>query len=329
MADSTHTTHAPPIRWLFARQERRQRALRYWVRDTAMGVLNTTLHQGLKALPIDACSAFGATASALSPKRYPASDARARANWRRLRPEQSDPASVDAAMRRRWRCIGRTMAEFSVLDRLWAAGRIAVEGSEHLDALRAANRPILNVWVHLGNWETIGVTCFAVGHPGAGLYLPPENRFDHRIAVKVREHYGAKIFPPGPKAMRAAVRCLTERKLLYVILIDETIDDRVSAPAFGRELRTDGNIAFAARLAWLTNAAIVPAYCVRLDDRAQFKVTYAPPVDLIRDGDRDAALVANIHRINAVIEPIVRAHLDQWYFLLDLEFDAQDIQSQS
>jgi KDO2-lipid IV(A) lauroyltransferase len=294
----------------------------YWVRDTAIGLLNTAIHQTLKLLSIDACSAFGALVSPLSARRYAESDRRARRNWRKLRPEQSDPAAVDAAMDRLWRSVSRTMTEFSVLHRLWESGRIAVDGIEHLDAAKSAGKPILVAGVHLGNWETIAVTLIASGHPGSGIYWPQENRFDTRIAVKARERLGAVLIPAGPGAMRAAVTALHAKKGPFVMFIDECIDDHVYAPAFGRRLTAEGNIAYAARLAVLTGAEIIPAYSVRLGDRAQFKVTFLPPVALGR-GRRDADVLANVAAINAVIEPVVRRHLDQWYFALDFEFDRQ------
>ncbi len=119
MADGTDT---PPIRWLFERSERRRRAIQYWVGDTAKGFLLTAVHEALKALPIDACSAVGAMLAKNASLRYPELDARARENLKRLRPEQSDPVSVDATMSRLWRSVARTRAELSVLDRLWRPG---------------------------------------------------------------------------------------------------------------------------------------------------------------------------------------------------------------
>ena len=96
-------------------------------------------------------------------RRYAELDARARENLKQIRPEQSDPASIDATMSRLWRSVARTRAELSVLDRLWRAGRIAVEGVEYMDAARAAGRPILGVVLHLGNWEAMGVASVSLG----------------------------------------------------------------------------------------------------------------------------------------------------------------------
>jgi KDO2-lipid IV(A) lauroyltransferase len=324
---------APPLHWLLTNAERRGRAWSYWIVDPVVGLYNTILHYAMRLLPIDVCSNLGAFLSFYSPTIFfRASDARARKAWIRLRPEESDPSSVDAAMRRLWRCISRTMAEYSVIDRLWDAGRISVEGMEHLHAARAADRPLLIAALHLANWEVAIIPMPMLGFAGSGIYQPLENRFDLRLAKNVRNRYNAGQVSAGrynagqvsgggfgPGALLAALAALREKRGPFVIFVDEFIRGRVNAPAFGRPLRAKGNIGHVARLAARTNAAVIPAYCVRLDDSAHFKVHYLPPIELVQTSNHKADVITNVDRINAVIEPIVRKHLDQWYFLLDIE----------
>jgi Kdo2-lipid IVA lauroyltransferase/acyltransferase len=300
---------------------RSKRFVEYWIRDAVVGLLNLSIHNALKLLSIDQCSAFGAFIVRFTKKRYPESAARGRRNWRILRPAEADDTSTDAAMRRLWRSISRTMCEFSVLHRLWDAGRISVTGVEHLDAVRDSKRPRLVACLHLGNWETIPVALIGVGHPGSGIYLPLENRFDTYIAVKVRERCGEILYPgDGPGAMRAAIRDLTRNEGVFVVFVDEEVRGRVHAPDFGRQPRADGNMAYVARLAVKTGAEIIPAYCVRRNDSAHFQVHFLPPVPLARTG-APGELMDNMAAINAVIEPIIRAHLDQWFYALDFEFE--------
>ncbi len=312
----------PPLRWLWANAERRRRVWTYWIVDPLVGAYNTTLHYSMRLLSIDACSNLGAFLSFYSPFFYRESDARARRAWIKLRPEQSDPASVDAAIRRLWRCISRTMAEYSIIDQLWDAGRISVEGAQHLQAARAAEKPILIAMLHLGNWEVVAVTSIKLGFAGPGIYVPLDNRFDMRLAIKTRKRYSlTQQIPAGPHALRFALGTLRQKREPFGIFVDEFIRGRVHAPAFGRPPRAEGNIAYAARLAAMTHATLIPAYCVRLDDSARFKVHFLPPVELVQTGDRDADILANTGRVDAAIEPIIRKYLDQWYFLLDFEFD--------
>ena len=201
------------------------------------------------------------------------------------------------------------------------AGRIEVSDIGHLDRARRQGKPILVTPVHLGNWEIVLVAGIACGHHGSGIYEPPKNRFEHRIANVVRARYGARFVAAGPNSVREAVRDLKARKGPFIVYIDEFIRGRVQAPSFGRELRPDANIAYAVRLAAMTDAVLIPAYCLRLNDSARFKVQFLPPLDLVCTGDRAADIAENVKRLDNVIEPIIRAHLDQWYFVLDFEFN--------
>jgi lauroyl/myristoyl acyltransferase len=314
-------TARPPLRWMLERGERRRRALQYWIVHTLVGPLNMSIHYSLRMLPIDACSAVGAALGAFAQIRLPVKDAHAREVWRRTRPD-ADKAAVDAAMRRLWRNVGRTMAEFSVLDRMWDAGRIEVVGRENLDRASATGRPMIGLGLHLGNWETLGLAMLRIGFQGGSIYVPPDNRFDQIIAAKARR----RIAPEGailarPNAAAEAYIMLTKKKQQIVMYADELSRGRVWGPAFGRALRTNGNIGNAIRLARLSNALIVPIYSERLGDQARFRVSALPPVDLVDTGDRDADLMTNIAKVDAVIDPIIRSHLDQWFFALDFEFD--------
>ena len=313
--------NAPPLRWLLGSAEQRRRAIRYWCADVAVGAFNSAMHHGLRLLPVDWCSAIGARLGQVSPARYRESDARARQVFIRLRPEASDPAWLDAAMRRLWRNVGRTMAEYSVLDRLWEAGRIDVEGMEHVDAAHASGQPILFACLHLANWETGVRAVVEAGHSLTAYYLPPENRFEHRLVKKVRDRYGVTTILPGHYSNRAVLRLLRENKDVFMFYIDEFIRDRVHAPAFGRKLQPTGNIAYVARLAAISGAKVIPVYSVRVGDSARFKVTFLPEVELVNTGNRDADTMANIARLDAVIDPVIKANLDQWYYVLDFEFD--------
>jgi KDO2-lipid IV(A) lauroyltransferase len=317
MAD---VAEAPPLRWFLGDATQRRRAWEYWGRDTAVGLLNTGIHYGMRAVPVDACSWAGAQMGALAQQRYREADARARVLWRRLRPEASDPAWLDATMQQFWRDVGRTLAEFSVLDKLWAQGRISVVGADFPFAVRKAGRRLIVMGVHLGNWEATGRTLIGLGFKGAAIYQVPDNRFEHWIVQQFRKRYGGKLVPQGSAGARVAYRTLHETDGIF-LSVDECVADHVNAPAFGRPLPLKGNIAFTARLAALADADVVPAYCLRKDHCAKFEVTFLPPIAFVRSRNREADLAENVARINAVIEPLITAHLDQWFYASEFRFD--------
>jgi Kdo2-lipid IVA lauroyltransferase/acyltransferase len=318
----TGESSPPPLRWLLGEADQRRIARRYWLRDPAVGVAELALQYAMRAMPIDMCSYSGAAITYLTRHLYPKSDARARKAWATLRPEAADAASIDAAMDRLWRNVGRTMHEYAVIDRMWAAGRVEVVGIEHVHEARNQGKPILVAPVHLGNWEIVLVAGIACGHFGSGIYEPPHNRFEHRIANRARARYGARFVAAGSHSVREAVRELRARRGPFIVYVDEFIRGRVQAPAFGRQLRMDANIAYAVRLAAMTGAVVIPAYCLRIDDSARFTVHVLPPIPLVDSGDRKADVAENMQRLDAAIAPVIQAHLDQWYFALDFEFDS-------
>lgn len=295
--------------------------VQYWIADPAMGALKYALYHLYRLFPIDRCSSIAKLIVPFVRRTYPESEARARRLWQRLNPDRASDAECDAAMTRLWHNVVRTHVEFPILDRLWKAGRISVEGVEHLDSARAAGKPRLIACMHLGNWEAICIALIENGHPGSGIYLPPENRFEHRLLRHIRAQYGARFVAAGPHSGREALKELKANKEVFAIFVDEFIRGRVHAPMFGRPLKAEGNIAYVARLAAMTNAAVIPAYCERIDGRANFKVRFLPAVAIKTGGPKDTDLLENITRIDAAIAPAIAAHVDQWFYALDFDFD--------
>jgi KDO2-lipid IV(A) lauroyltransferase len=311
---------APRLRWLLDSGERQRAAYHYWINHTVRGLLNVAVHSGLRPLPTDFCSGFGGAMAWSARLRFPESDARARRLMQALQPALAGH-HLDRAMGRLWRGVARTMAEFSVLHRLWPEGRIAAEGLHHLHAARAAGQPLLIAGLHLGNWEVIGHALVSSGFPTRIIYEVPENRFDHRIAVRSRRRYGAQLIFPNHTGGRTAYRSLmTGKGEVLLIYVDEIFRGEVSAPALGRPRPLKGNIAHVARLARMTGAAVIPCYCLRLEDRARFKVTFLPPIEFTRTADRRSDLAANVLEIDRTIAPVIETHLDQWFYALDFEF---------
>jgi lauroyl/myristoyl acyltransferase len=310
---------------LFGDPAQRRAWRRHWLRDPLLGLIDYALHYGLRRGPIALCSAVGCALGVLSATlRYRAWNRRARDNLRRLQPERTTGPQLDASLMRMWGQIGRVMTEFAVLDRLWPADHVTVTGGEHVAAARAAGRPVIVMGLHLANWEVLAPTLTRILAPLYFVYQPPRNRFQHRIAVKMRRRCGAILLPPSIANTRRAHRALVDERAALLMFVDELVDGRVNAPAFGRPLRARGNLANVVRLAQASDAVVIPAYVER-HARTRFHVVFEPPVvlpDALAGGaDAQAALLANVARLDALITPIVLARLDQWFMLHDFRFD--------
>lgn len=261
---------------------------------------------------MDAVSAVGAALGRINGHhRFQVPRSRAQAVYVNLTGAAPDEAA--AAMDRLFDNTGRLMIEFSLLDRLWPAGRITVEGSEHLRAAREAGRPVIVMGLHVNNWEVIGPSLVGLGLRFKFIYQPPRSRFDHKIAVMTRTRYGAILLQPGVVAARIARRLLVEEKGVLLIFADDERNGYVNAPLFDRPVNPRSNLVTIARLAAASGAAVIPAYAERTAG-ARFKVIYLPPVEL---ADGDDALSTNVERLDRIITPPVLANLDRWYMLLE------------
>lgn len=309
----------PPLAAIWGTADARAAWRRYWLHDTLSGLFDTALHYGLRALPVELCSVVGWWLGQRFGSRHRVWHARALCNLRRLRPELDDAAAA-RAIHRMWGHIGSTMAEFSALPRIWGSERIVVAGLDNLEAARATGRPRIAAALHLGNWEIVGPTLLALGENGLDVYQPPRNRFERRIADRVRRRFADHLLPAGPATARLLYRALAEERRGVVLYVDEFQSRRVHAPFFGRSLRLDGNLARVVRLALMAEAVIIPTYCLR-EGHGQFCVHILPPIILPGPRTDGSAIARGVAQLDSVIAPIVRHHIEQWFMLHDLTLD--------
>ncbi|MEE8332359.1 MAG: lysophospholipid acyltransferase family protein [Alphaproteobacteria bacterium] len=303
----------------------RRRWLRYWLSDTVSGLGDLVIHHVLRLCPIDVCSAVGGYLGRRTGRGSLARKSRrARNLLAEMRPDMDD-AALDDAITGMWDCIGRTYTEFSVLERLGPAGRVAIEGSENLDLARAAGGPVLVVGVHLGNFELCAAMVAAAGLAPWSVYQPPHSRFRHAIARACRERAGLRLLPPGVRVAAAAMRVLKKGGCLCMG-IDEHVNGRVYGPVLDRKLVPAGNIVFAARLALATGAVLVPVWCRRIGG-AHFRVQFCAPVTLASAPGRrpSAATIGDaVTALDNVFRPILNDNLDQWFMLHEVTPDVDD-----
>ncbi len=107
-----------------------------------------------------------------------------------------------------------------------------------------------------------------------------------------------------------------------IIYVDEVANGCVMAPAFGRPLRLDGNMARAARMAHMSGALILPAYVLR-DGGAHFRLVILPPMEVRATPAGKLDIRGTVQALDDLFDPIVRAHLDQWLMLASLDLAAE------
>ena len=151
-----------------------------------------------------------------------------------------------------------------------------------------------------------------IGVPIASISEIPDDPLHREIADATRKGFGVNVLAPNRNGARHALALLRNNGTV-AIFPDEMRDGRMMAPLFGRPPHLKGNLAVAAKLARRTGAQIVLGYCERVDG-TRFRVHFLPPYAL-PPGKGDP--LADVALLNALIEPIILKHLDQWYYLDD------------
>lgn len=272
------------------------------------------LYHLLKHAPIDLASDIGSAVVRRSvPRNRPAIIANARANLHRLRPDLDDTA-IEANILSFLDNVGRMMAEFAVLPRLHRAGRITVSEAFERQSRAVSEAPTVVIPLHTGNWEVCAAALHARQMPMTTFAIPPETWAQRVIATKVRKQLGAEILRPDPRGLRDAWMLLQKGGTVS-IFCDEAKAGRTMAPLFGRPPHRDGNLAIAAWLARSTGSRIGFLYC-RRKNKSRFHIDCSPYFDLpAPQENREQQVLADVAWLNGLMEPIIRANLDQWYFL--------------
>lgn len=108
----------------------------------------------------------------------------------------------DKAWKRRiiaaqWDNLGRTFAEFPIMDKIRVAnGRVEVIGGERLDALAREPKPVVFISGHFANWEIMPSTIVDFDVTCLMTYRAANNPYVDKRIKAGRFRYGVRLFAP-------------------------------------------------------------------------------------------------------------------------------------
>jgi len=223
-------------------------------------------------------------------------------------PELSD-AERRSLLRRHFESLGIAIFEFCL--GWWAAdaklaGRVRLEGLEHLHAAFARGKGVILLSAHFTTLEIGGrfLAMHTRGLPLNAMYRRSDNPVVERVLrERRRRQFGEPI---GRDDVRAMLRALKGNEAVWYAF-DQNYKARnmVFAPFFGVAAATN---TATSRLAQATGAAVVPFFTRRLPDGAGYAQRIDPALDGFPTGDP----VADATRLNALIEGWVREAPEQY-----------------
>jgi len=185
-------------------------------------------------------------------------------------------------------------------------GHIEVQGRETVEAVREADRPLLVLTGHCGNWELLGPVFQSLGIPLAAVVRAPDEPRLHDRLQALRRGFGTQTIDRGsPGAARQLLKALREGRALMMLIDQDTRVEGVWVPFFGRLAYTPVG---AAKLALKQEAAVIPAFMERREDGSHL-ARFLPALDL--PPDPTAATAA----MTAAIEDQVRRRPEQWVWM--------------
>lgn len=305
---------APGFADYLAGGERRAAFLRYLKSDVPADIRDTLIAGLFALLPLPLASGFGGfigrriAASVLAGggprlKRF-------ETNLKLIRPDipESDYPRI---ITRFHDSFGRLFAEMPHMRKL--AKTMKVEGQDLMAS--SPERPLILVGLHTGNWEVAAARAALLGMPLSTIAVPLPRRARRRIVTRYRLDAGLNLIDPSPRGIRDVLSILKSGGRQVIFCDEPGPDGLLRAPFFGRSPDPNANIATATRLARKTGARLVVFHVLRAETGLDMTVRVGPEIVLPEARKGVDPTPGDLLAVNAVIEPIVRANVDQWYWL--------------
>jgi len=270
--------------------------------DLFMGVV--------RLLGVDAASAFGGW---LGRTVGPLSGAHKVAvrNLKLAFPDK-DEAWRAAMLKAQWDGLGRTFAEFPLMDKILpSTGRVEVVNQERLFQIAADKVPVVFVSGHLSNWEVMPAAIVDSGVVCEMTYRAANNPYvDERIKAS-RFRYGVRLFAPkGGDGARELLEGMKQGKSV-ALMNDQKFNTGVEGLFFGHPVRTAPG---PSRLAIRFGTVLQPMSVQRIKG-ARFRAVVHEPIHLPNTGDRTADIEAGVRLVNAFMEERIRERPEEWFWV--------------
>ncbi len=270
-------------------------------------------------LPLDTASKLGGwLGRKIGP--FLGSTKTARRNLALAFPEKSQQ-EIEGIVTGMWDNLGRVFAEYphlyamkTVDARALKEGgeppRIIIEGLENVEFMRHSDKSGIFFSGHLGNWEINAMGGVQHLLPLTLVYRAPNNPYTDGLIRYSRRNITRDFAAKGAEGGRHTIEVLRHGGHL-ALLTDQKMNDGIPVPFFGRDAMT---APAAAKLAMKFDCHLLPAHIVRTDG-ANFRMIFAPPLDIPRTDDRQKDTQAIMTAINGLIEGWVREHPEQWMWV--------------
>lgn len=227
---------------------------------------------------------------------------------------EKDAAWREAMLREQWDGLGRSFAEFPLMDKILpSTGRVEVVNKERLARIAEEKIPVVFVSGHLSNWEVMPAAIVDSGVVCEMTYRAANNPYVDKRIKNSRFRYGVRLFAPkGGDGARELLDGMKEGRSV-ALMNDQKFNNGVAAPFFGHDSRTAPG---PTRLALRFGTVLQPMSVQRLKGKgARFRAVVHDPITPPKTGDRTADIEAGVRMINAFMEERIRERPAEWFWV--------------
>jgi lauroyl/myristoyl acyltransferase len=186
---------------------------------------------------------------------------------------------------------------------------VAIEGEEYLKRALEKGKGVIAFGAHLGNFTMIGTRLAAAGYPFSILVKHPPDQRLARLLDGYRAKVGIKTISAKPRRQAARqILGALKRNEVVLLLPDVFKSGSVNAQFLGSAVYVRrGPVTLALR----SGAAVVPMLVTRdAEDRLTLRIS--SEIDLVKTGDLQEDVAANLALFIRHLEDMVRRYPDQW-----------------
>jgi KDO2-lipid IV(A) lauroyltransferase len=185
---------------------------------------------------------------------------------------------------------------------------VRVEGEEILARLIAQRQPVIMLTPHFLGLD-LGGTRLAASFDCVSIYARQRDPVIDHWLFHGRSRFGSQVLLRRDESVRASIKAMKEmRPFYYLPDMDNGIEDSIFSPFFGVQAAT---LSALPRLSRLGGAVVVTCVTRMLPGGQGYVVTLSEPWTDFPSGDVEA----DVHRMNAAIEDLVRTMPAQYYWV--------------
>lgn len=207
--------------------------------------------------------------------------------------------------------LGQSLLEIMYTPRLQSeniSSFVTLEHQERLEEALQADKGVIVLTGHFGNWEWLGASLALYGYPTTTIVKNQPNDQVTRFLNEYRIQKGLEVFPRGGNAMIIAARALKRKKILGFLADQDGGKEGIPCTFFGKIASSPKG---AAQFSYKFGSPVIPVFAVH-DANHHHRVVVGEAVTCPFCGDPRKDIAALTAAITAVTETWIRTYPSEW-----------------